>query len=243
MRIGFDMDGVVADLHTAFAGAAMRLFPDLDPAIVAQPELGASPPAAETADAGESEVPEAPPVEAAGLPLTRRQLDQVWDHIAEIEDFWETLPETEGGIVSRIAAIAEERRWEVIFLTSRPSTRGRTVQRQSQRWLDRLGFQMPSVFVVQGSRGRIADSLRLDVVIDDRPDNCLDVVLESKARAILIWRGAPGAIPGSAKRMGIAIDHTLGSCLDKLVEAEKAAETPADLMQRLRRLFGLGRPG
>jgi hypothetical protein len=242
MRIGFDMDGVVADLHTAFAGAAMRVFPDLDPALVAQPEVGASPPTTE-ADAEDSEVPEAPPVEAAGLPLTRRQLDRVWDRIAGIEDFWETLRETEPGIVSRIATIAEERRWEVIFLTSRPSTRGRTVQRQSQRWLDGLGFPMPSVFVVQGSRGRIADALHLDVVIDDRPDNCLDVVLESKARAILIWRGAPSAIPGSARRMGIAIDHTLSSCLDKLVEAEKAADTPADLMQRLRRLFGLSKPG
>ncbi len=73
----------------------------------------------------------------------------------------------------------------MIFLTSRPQTSGRTVQRQSQRWLERHGFVMPSVFVVHGSRGRIAEALDLDVVIDDRPDNCLDIVLESKAGAVL----------------------------------------------------------
>ena len=32
MRIAFDMDGVLADLHTAFIRAAVELFPELDPA-------------------------------------------------------------------------------------------------------------------------------------------------------------------------------------------------------------------
>jgi len=67
---------------------------------------------------------------------------------------------------------------------------GRTLQRQSQRWLEKLGFPLPSVFTVRGSRGRVAQALDLDVVIDDRPDNCLDVALESSAAAILLWRGS-----------------------------------------------------
>ena len=40
---------------------------------------------------------------------------------------------------------ARERRWEVIFLTTRPSTAGELVQLQSQRWLAAHGFQYPSV--------------------------------------------------------------------------------------------------
>ena len=242
MRIGFDMDGVVANLHATFAETAVRLFPDIDPAALAPADVGASPPGADEAEgATETELP--PDASRVELPLTRRQQTKVWEHIANVDDFWETLAETEPGIVGRIASVAEERRWEFIFVTSRPPTRGRTIQRQSQRWLERHGFPLPSVFVVQNSRGQIAQALQLDVVVDDRADNCLDVVLESKARAVLIWRGARAAVPASAKRMGIGVDYSLASALDKLVEADRAAETPADFLQRVRRIFGLVRSG
>ena len=74
------------------------------------------------------------------------------------------------------------------------------MQRQSQRWLQRMGFPLPSVYVVHGSRGQIAKALQIDVVVDDRPENCLDVVLESQAGAILRLAGrrASGARVGAA---------------------------------------------
>ena len=77
----------------------------------------------------------------------------------------------------------------MIFLTTRPSTKGDLVQLQSQQWLEAHGFQYPSVFVVQRSRGKIADALQLDAFVDDRPENCLDIAVESKAGVILIWHG------------------------------------------------------
>ncbi len=237
MRIGCDLDGVIADLHPAFVEAALRLFPELEPATVLPPDVGASPPDLENHDTAAAPA-EAPALERA-RPLTSSQQSHVWRALCAMPDFWETLAETEAGIVARLAALAEERRWEVIFLTSRPRTAGRPVQRQSQRWLERLGFTLPSVFVVHGSRGRIADALDLDVVIDDRPDNCLDVVLESKARAILVWRESADRVPGSAKRLGIGVVASVGACLDALVDADRASGSPRDLMDRLRRLFGL----
>ena len=115
---------------------------------------------------------------------------------------------------------------------------GRTVQRQSQRWLDRHGFPHPSVYVVHSSRGRIADALQLDVVVDDRPDNCLDVVLESKAGAVLVWRGPQSTVPSSARRLGIAVVSTVGACLDALVQAQES-DGEGGIIDRLRRLFGL----
>src|SRR6476661_5484879 len=75
----------------------------------------------------------------------------------------------------------------------------------SQRWLESKGFSLPSVFVVQGSRGRIADALGLDIVVDDRPENCLDVVVDSKARAILVWREDESLLPAAARRLGIGV--------------------------------------
>jgi hypothetical protein len=96
---------------------------------------------------------------------------------------------------------------------------------------------MPSAFVVHGSRGKVAQALDLDVVVDDRPENCLDVALESSAAAILLWRGPQDTIPASAKRLGIAVAPSVAACLDTLIEAEKLAE--GSLLDRLRKLFGL----
>ena len=140
--------------------------------------------------------------------------------------------------MSALARVADERGWEVLFITSRPRSGGRTVQRQSQRWLEAHGFPLPSLYVVHGSRGRIADALAIDVVIDDRPDNCLDIVLESKAGALLVWRGAAERVPVSAKRLGIAVVPTVAATIDALVRAERANDGTG-VLERLRRLFGL----
>jgi hypothetical protein len=97
---------------------------------------------------------------------------------------------------------------------------------------------LPSVFVVQRSRGRIAASLELDIVIDDRPDNCLDVVVDSKARAILVWRPDLKTLPASTRRLGIGVVSSVSECLDILTELDKAADQPG-VVDRVLRLLGL----
>lgn len=235
MRIAFDLDGVLADLHTAFTRTAVSLYPELDAASMASSAVGASPPVAGVDD-GEPEAPAGPDV--AAVPMDRRQIDAVWKRLRATENFWETLTEIEPGAIRRLGQLADERRWEILFVTSRPSSTGLTVQRQSQRWLERMGFTLPSVYVVHGSRGSVAQSLELDVVVDDRPENCLDVVLGSRAGAVLLWRGPEANVPMSAKRLGIAVSPTVDACLDVLVEAESSRGQDSFLDQ-LRRLFGL----
>lgn len=239
MRLGCDLDGVLADLHGAFVATAVELYPELDRAVIEAPEVGASPPDGHRRPSDEpaSPISAGPPLEA-DLVVSPRQTDEIWRRLASAEDFWETLAEIEDGAIRRLATIADERRWEVIFLTSRPPTAGRTVQRQSQRWLERHGFVTPSVFVVNGSRGRIAEALDLDVVIDDRPDNCLDIVLESKAGAVLVWRGTQASVPVAARRLGISVAPSVARCLETLVEADRQNQD-GSLVTRLRRLFGL----
>ena len=233
MRIAFDMDGVLADLHTAYAKVAIELFPQLDRSVLGSADVGSSPPESDLAP-GESDVPDP----SRQVVITDEQSEAIWARLTSREDFWATLEEIEPGAIARIAKEAEARRWDVLFITSRPRSAGATVQRQSQRWLQSKGFTLPSVFVVHGSRGRIAQALALDAVVDDRPDNCLDVALESRAAAILLWRGSAASVPGSAKRLGIAVAPTVHSCLDALIEAETSAEE-GTLLDRVRRLFGL----
>jgi 5' nucleotidase, deoxy (Pyrimidine), cytosolic type C protein (NT5C) len=235
MRIAFDLDGVLADLHGAFAEAAHKLFPELDSAAIGSPEVGSSPPDAETETALKPSVPIS---RASDIPLTPRQSDAVWRALADITDFWESLQEIETGMIRRLAELADERRWEILFVTSRPRSAGRTVQRQSQRWLQQHGFPMPSVYVVHGSRGQIAKALQIDVVVDDRPENCLDVALESQAGSILVWRGRRESVPASARRMGIAVVPSVAQCLDSLIEIERSNDG-GTFLDRLRRIFGL----
>jgi len=205
LRIAFDLDGVLADMAASVDREATAMFEtSTDRAVDA-----AAPPAAGTPDAP----PEAPGEETdpeLGRQLTRRQQHQLWSRIRQIENFWDSLDETEPGVVARLWALAEERRWEVIFLTKRPKTAGRTSQLQSHHWLERHGYLSPSVFVVQGSRGKIAAALDLDLVIDDTPDNCVDVLAESRAKAILVAREPDARIGPSARRS--APDVARGFC-------------------------------
>ena len=157
------------------------------------------------------------------------------------DDFWETLEEVEPGAVAAIARRARDRRWEVIFLTSRPETAGSTPQQQTQRWLQRYGFELPSVFVVTGSRGRIAEALCLDVVVDDLPENCLDVLSDSKATAILVWRGALDAVPAGLRQHGCSVVASVGECLSMLAGLEIGPQ-PTTLLGRLKLAFGQADP-
>jgi hypothetical protein len=133
----------------------------------------------------------------------------------------------------------KDRRWELMFVTSRPETRGDTAQAQSYRWLAAQGYETPSVFVVHGSRGKIASALALDVLVDDRPENCLDVAIDSSARAILVWRGDEGKVPASARQLGIGSVSSIHECLDILESLDQDESNPTGLVDRLKRLLGL----
>ena len=245
LRIGFDMDGVVADMDAELVRQAEILFGR--PMTQQPPQRAANPVTATPPDASD---PEQAAAETAAdnvppllrLNMTARQQRKLWHHVESIENFWQTLNETEPGIVARLAAIARDRRWEVIFLTKRPQSAGATAQLQSQRWLESKGFTLPSVYVVQGSRGRIAAALHLDLVVDDRPENCLDVVVDSKARAILIWRDDANQLPAAARRLGIGVVKTLSECLDILTQVDDKDREPPSMIGRMKRMLGLKEP-
>ena len=225
VRIGFDLDGVLADLDAAIVEVTERLF-----------GAGTAPPPPEEVDVErdpDGAGAEQPPADAVALHPSRGR--DVWREIRATENFWETLKETEPGVVARLAALADERRWEVVFVTQRPSTAGATVQRQSQKWLDGLGFTYPSVCVVDGSRGKVADALGLDLVVDDRSENCLDVVTDSKAKAVLVWRGNQPHIVPNARRLGIEVARSIGECLDELAAGRWLPASPRGLIGRLKR--------
>ena len=241
MRIAFDLDGVFADMEGALAREAKALFGTVEESETGSDIVESAGSAragchaeAETARADRKN--ELPPVR---LPITARQQRRLWKHVETIDNFWETLDEIEPGSLARLSALSASRQWEIIFLTRRPGSAGATAQVQSQRWLKAKGFAWPSVFVVQGSRGRIAAALALDLVVDDTPENCLDVVVDSKARSILVWRDEHNAPPIAAKRLGIGVVKSVEECLDILSQVDSSSHE--GVVDRVKRLLGVQR--
>ena len=233
LRVGFDLDGTVADMYFALRREAIKLFGE---EVVRAPVEASKPQEAGKESTAQPKSEDDPTASLAiqELHLTSRQQNQLWDHVKQIENFWNTLPELEPGIISRIARTARERRWEIIFLTTRPSTKGDLVQMQSQQWLEAHGFQYPSVFVVQRSRGKIADALGLDAFVDDRPENCLDIAVESKAKVLLVWHGDLKDVPAGAKRLGVRAVSTISEAVTILEQLDDIRNQPS-LLKTIKR--------
>ena len=238
LRIACDLDGTIADMDSALQREAERLFgPGVNLHAVAGERL-------ESAEDVEGQMDVDPDVLPAvvtsplGRPLTSREIRRLWHHVSTVENFWMSLGEVEPGAVARLATLAAQYRWEIIFLTQRPGSAGDTTQVQSQRWLRAHGFELPSVMVMRGSRGRVATALSLDVVIDDRPENCLDVIADSKAKPFLVWRLGAERSPAGITGLAIESVPTMAAVFPRL-ETMTAERTRGEgFLGRLRRAFG-----
>ena len=234
MRIGFDLDGVLADLAAAYKDVDRRLFGT-------EAEADEAPDSPTDEDGAEataaSDENEADADGTRGLRAARRRQKIVWHAIETTDDFWTTLQPTEEGVVARLAEAAARRGWEVFFITRRPGTAGETAQRQTQRWLAAQGFDLPAVIVTRGSRGRLAAALELDYLVDDTPQNAVDVVSEAKTRVILVNRSGDRSVEANARRLGVAVVATASAALDLLERSAAAAASPT-LAERFAKMVG-----
>jgi hypothetical protein len=107
----------------------------------------------------------------------------------------------------------------VFFMTSRPPSGGDTVQLQTQVWLERHGFLMPSVLTAPaGARGELARALRIDLIIDDHLVNCMEIVGASNSKVVHMARGAADdAHREQAESRGIGVVCTFAEALDAIV--------------------------
>ena len=244
LRIACDLDGTIADMEGALQREAEILFGEgVVLRAAGASHLEAPGPGSGIGDPGsegsESAVnPESRVPNPGKRVITGRQLRQVWERVAKIENFWTTLREIEPGSVAKLAEMRKTRRFEVIFLTQRPDTEGDITQLQTQRWLEAHGFELPSVFVLQGSRGKAAAAFGLDVVLDDRPENCLEVVTESKAKSLLIWRDRPEDVPPGTTRLGIETVFSIGEAFQR-IDALAVQPPPSTFVSRLRNVIGI----
>jgi len=217
VRVGFDMDGVLADFAKAYREVEASLFggsTSIEPSASDQSERP-----------GIAEAPE--PQHRA----RRRQNHAVWAAIRATPDFWVALDPIEEGAVGRLHALMLDRRWEIFFITQRPPTCGDTVQRQTQRWLRAQGFEMPSVLPVSSCRAATLTALSLHYYVDDDAKNCVDFKSDCGARPILIVEDDDVVAISSARRLEIATAPGIGAALDILETASVGSSRPPLLRQ------------
>ncbi len=237
LRIGFDMDGVLADFARAYREVEESVFGPVSGATrPGDPEDQDDKNADDsTENEGESD---SPAKVAAARHALRRKRDAVWQHIQATPNFWTTLAPIDPAAVRRIHNLAARDGWDVFFITQRPATDGQSVQRQTQRWLVEQGFDLPSVLVIYGSRGEAARALRLDYLVDDSARNCIDVKAQADTKALLVTNPADAATAESARRLGIGTVESIDEALDLIDQASLAKAHPT-LLQRVAKLVGL----
>ena len=216
LRLGFDLDGVVADFRTAFLDVAANVI------------------GREHIQKPGSPMPDLDSVSAADA-------KRVWKVIIDTPNWWLKLAAYEPGQIARLYQLARRFRWEISFLTTRIPTAGDSVQYQSQTWLEAHGFYMPAVVTVPGSRGEIANALRLDLTVDDQFLNCLEVVSASQSKAILILQMSDAErdqrLKQQATDRGIGVVYRLQEVIDVLLQLQDILPRKRGTVMRLAEWF------
>lgn len=98
---------------------------------------------------------------------------ELWEYLTSHPEWWGNLPLLQGADVPlrHLHTLNESMQADVYFITTRP---GAGVKLATEVWLQSHGFLNPTVLIAS-KKGPIAEGLKLDFFIDDKPENCYDV--------------------------------------------------------------------
>lgn len=167
MKIGIDVDGVVADFNGNFIDRVIDV-------------------------TGEDKFPARPfDIVTWNYPesygYTGEQCSAVWEVIKKDPTFWVNLsPYDESQIcLEHLASLVEEGH-EIYFVTNRP---GVMAKLQTEDWLNNNGFNDFPTVLISAQKGEVAKALELDWYVDDKTGNILDVHEKSpNTNAFLLGR-------------------------------------------------------
>lgn len=199
LRIGIDMDGVMADFIAAFSVAASIMFKR--PISTTWKDWDMS--------------------RATGL--SREELERVWQYIDHYQGWWAALPPVHKNLpyFKALQSLQERRLAQLHFITVRRDTGlgVKSVYEQTYDWLSWYGFEKPNVFVTHanGGKGLIAQALELDYHYDDCWDYCRHVKIARPATDVLLQLEPHNErFAADAEALHIHPVHSLGDFVDAL---------------------------
>jgi hypothetical protein len=92
---------------------------------------------------------------------------------------------------------------------------------------------MPAVLTVPGSRGDAANALKLDITVDDRLTNCVDIIAASRSKAVLVLRRDDSTVRDQALARGVGVVSTLAAAIDVVEQFEEARRATSGRLSRL----------
>lgn len=167
LRLGIDLDGVMCNFNEAFRSLIIELVGVTLPLICnTYPDTWNY-------------------HRTAGV--TKDQDNKLWAHISDnTNQFWRNLGELPGAVLLRdLSDMVDARKVTVYFITNRPDA---GAHQQSMAWLAAHGFRTPVVLIAndETAKGKLAAGLNLDALIDDKPENCLQVRDRAKHTRVFI---------------------------------------------------------
>jgi uncharacterized HAD superfamily protein len=157
-NLGVDLDGVVANYAFTFSQLLRELYGKTLP-LVNEDDFGLD------------------WDWAKWYPLTKEQIDGAYlEEMPKVENFWMKLKLMDEADWTYFKdQVQSLKKTNVYFITSRISTEGYSVVKQSQKWLIEKGFENPNV-IVHNYKGPVVKALNIKAFIDDKFGNCADVL-------------------------------------------------------------------
>jgi 5'(3')-deoxyribonucleotidase len=148
LKLGIDVDGVLADFTTAYREVCEK--------IVGKP-LPTMPTDWYQSNWG----------------LTNKDHDKAWREVEATHNFYYHLKPLPESKFFNLQALDLTHR--LYFITTRPPTKGLPIEVQTEDWLTRFFFLRNPTVIVTRNKGIVSSALEIDSFIDDRPENLLDI--------------------------------------------------------------------
>ncbi len=151
IKIGVDIDGVLADFTVAARDVCKKLFNGRPDDSLVQTGWGFD-----------------------SLGMSSEEENLMWKAIDKSEDWWmnlKKLPDT-----YMLEQLMDTGKYRIVFITNRKDGTGNPVDYQSSEWLSEKFNLRHANVILSDDKGPVVKGLKLDYYIDDRDKNVLEVL-------------------------------------------------------------------
>lgn len=187
MRLGIDVDGVLADWDRPFCALLAQILKK--PCAFEDPDLWEWP---------------------RKRGFTKDEEATAWKFIVANPGWWLTLHPYMDSVVN--FRTLEQAGWDIYFITARHTPHAR---RMTAAWLEmRYEIEHPMV-ILANDKGLVARALNLDAFIDDKPEHCIQVaVTYPRTRTYLRARKHNEPARPYLEKLGVTVTDSLQTMVD-----------------------------